>query len=330
MSSDKIKYNKEKSGKLLSKGGPRDIQLRQRIVQEELIRGTGQTPHIIIHDRTAPAPSTVDMSQYLPLNKVKTKIEDAVEHTRELMQSKYESGISNLNNQLEEIKTKVSILEEEILNKNADLAKLGERISSTPDISDKARGQINKKDLRIVELESEIKIKMEQMEQANRNMVGMTTKVENAVKLVQEKDAEVKEVRADIVKRDIYLHEKDIDIHNKNAELRKKEVELRERDVELTKLKSRSDVVDMSKELGDKLDRLYTKIADGSIRHLVGSNMDRPSLEDKIFIDPLEFNAGKNLDPHIDIKEEKSVDKKDRSVSADTDKLRSLLGKRRI
>jgi len=325
MGSDKIRYNKEKSGKLFSKGGPRDIQLRQRIKQEELIRGLGPAPHIIMHDRSAPSPSTVDMSQYLPLNKVKTKIEAAVEHTKELMQSKYESGVKNLNDQLEEVKGEVSILQEEILNKNADLAKLGERISSTPDISDKARGKKKKKDLRIVELESEIKIKKEHLEQANRDVVDMTTKVENAAKLVQEKDVEVKEVRADMTKRDAYLHEKDIDIHNRNAELRKKEVELRERDVELTKLKSKSDSADMSKELSDKLDRLYTKIADGSIRHLVGSNMGRPALEDKIFIDPLESTAGKNLDPHIDIKEEKSVEKKDRDVSADANKLRSLL-----
>jgi len=302
MGKSRIVYNKEGSGKRLSRGGPRDIQLRQRILQEEMVRsGGGLAPHIITKDISVPSAPVVDMSQYLPLSEVKSKIEEAVEHTRETVKGKYESGIKSLTEQLNEVRAKL------------------------PDISEVAHKQINIKDLKIIELESDIKAKMEYVEKASRDVTDMTIKLENASKLVRERDEETKEVRAAMAKRDVYLHEKDMEIHNKNAELREKEKELHKKDVESVKLKSKAESVDMSEELSTKLDRLYAKIADGSIRHLVGSQMDGPTIADKIFIDPLESTDGKNLDPHIKIEEEKSVEEKDRSVADDTAKLRSLL-----
>ncbi len=77
--------------------------------------------------------------------------------------------------------------------------------------------------------------------------------------------------------------------------------------------------------LQDKLDRLYNKISDGSIQHLVGSKMDRPMLEDKIFIDPLEKGKEPDLDAHIDITGEESVDQVDSDMMADLSKLKGLL-----
>ncbi len=79
------------------------------------------------------------------------------------------------------------------------------------------------------------------------------------------------------------------------------------------------------KGLQDKLDRLYNKISDGSIQHLVGSKMDRPALEDKIFIDPLEKGKEPDLDAHINITEEKSIEKVDGDMMADLAKLKDLL-----
>jgi len=320
----RIVYNKENSGKKLSRGGPRDIQLRQRIMYEEAIRES-QTPVILTKDKSSKAPPTVDLSQYLSLDKVKIKIEEAVEHTKEIVKAKYESGIKSLTDQLNESKSNIDELKNEISKKNLELVNLREKISSTPEISDKALKQLNKKDLRIVELESETKLYVDKISNLNRDISDMKGKVENAINLVQEKDAEVKEVRDAMAKRDAYLREKDIEIHNKNAELREKEKDLSKKEIEITKLKSKTDSMDVSGELSKKLDRLYQKISDGSIRHLVGSNMDRPALENKIFIDPLESTAGENLDPHIKIKEEKYNKKEDRSVSADADKLRNLL-----
>ena len=79
------------------------------------------------------------------------------------------------------------------------------------------------------------------------------------------------------------------------------------------------------KGLQDKLDRLYNKISDGSIQHLVGSRMDRPALEDKIFIDPLEKGKEPDLDAHINIIEEKPIEKVDSDMMRDLVKLKGLL-----
>ena len=308
MTRSKIVYNKEKSGKILSRGGPRDIQLRQRIIQESLMRDE-ETPYIVPSDRLTPSVGGVDMSQYLPLSKVKEKIEEAVESTRETVKKKYESGIQSLSIELNEARREVNKLKEEILYKNKEISKLVERISATPDVSEFAQKQINNRDSKIVSLETDIKSKAERHERQSRDISDLTIKLENASRLLQERDAELKQLHETMLKRDEYLHEKDIEIHNKN--------------MELIEIKSRTDArSDISSELSTKLDKLYEKISDGSIRHLVGSKMDRPELEDRIFIDPLEIDDGKDLDPHIEIEEEKT---QDRDVSEDVDKLRSLL-----
>jgi hypothetical protein len=75
--------------------------------------------------------------------------------------------------------------------------------------------------------------------------------------------------------------------------------------------------------LQDKLDKLYNKIADGSIQPLVGSRINRPELEDKIFIDPIDKDKEPQLDSHIAIKEEEVEEKRD--MRPDLAKLRKLL-----
>ncbi len=54
--------------------------------------------------------------------------------------------------------------------------------------------------------------------------------------------------------------------------------------------------------------------------------MDRPALEDKIFIDPIEKSTEPKLDSHIDIKEDKSSKTdSERDINTDLAKLRNLL-----
>jgi len=322
----KIVYNKEMSGKKLGKGGPRDIQLRQRILQEEMIRNSGGlAPHIVTNDKpTSPTPVT-DMSQYLPLSDVRKKIEEAVESTKESVKIKYESGLQSMNEQLKESRRKINKLQEDLLSKTAEANELNRRITSVPEISESAKKQINSKDIKILELGVDVKSKEEMLQKFNKDVIDLTTKLENASIILRDKDAEVKKFQELMAKRDEYLRAKDVEIHNNSKELKSKEEELHKMSMELVEVKSKIDArSDVSSELSDKLDRLYQKIADGSIRHLVGSQMDRPSLEDRIFIDPLEMEAGDNLDPYINIKEE-FVEKEDRSVAEDTAKLRSLL-----
>ena len=95
-------------------------------------------------------------------------------------------------------------------------------------------------------------------------------------------------------------------------------------------LKAKEEIYSQSshnlEELKSKLDKLYDRIADGSIKPLVGSNMDRPALEDKIFIDPIEKGAEPDLDPHINVEEdETSKEIKERDINTDLAKLRNLL-----
>ncbi len=78
-------------------------------------------------------------------------------------------------------------------------------------------------------------------------------------------------------------------------------------------------------ELQKKMDKLYDKIADGYIQSLVGSEMDRPALEDKIFIDPLEKDKEPDLDAHIDITEEDPTKGVDSDMMTDLSKLKGLL-----
>jgi hypothetical protein len=103
---------------------------------------------------------------------------------------------------------------------------------------------------------------------------------------------------------------------------------LQEKDVVISKLRYELDT-ESSKRLEGlkfKLDKLYDRISDGSIQHLVGSNMERPALENNIFIDPIEKDVDPKLDAHIDIKEdETSEEVLDRDINTDLVKLRNLL-----
>jgi hypothetical protein len=104
--------------------------------------------------------------------------------------------------------------------------------------------------------------------------------------------------------------------------------QLYEKDVVISKLRSELDTESSRRleELKSKLDKLYDRISDGSIQHLVGSKMARPALEDKIFIDPIEKSAEPKLDSHIDIKEDKSSKTdSERDINTDLAKLRNLL-----
>jgi len=249
----RIKYNKEKPGRILSRGDPRDIQLRQRLVQEQRAKRTveaesGLHPTMVGPGTEKPKEPEVDLSQYLPLGEVKARIEAAVEFTRESEKERYESGLRNLNDQLKEVRKKAKSAEEKLINAHADINRLKTQLVETPDISETARQKLTEKDLEIIKLTSELSAKEELLK----------------------------------TKEDIYTN------------------------------------------LQVKMDKIYERISDGSIQSLVGKN--RPELEDKIFIDPIEKKEEPKLDSHINIKEEKSVNESSgRDMDGDLVKLRNLL-----
>ena len=243
----RIKYNKERlSGKQIGGGGPRD---KQRALQ---MRQQGEVLKQVIPTISAQTPEQqeVDLSQYLPLAEVKKKLEEAVSATAESERKRFESGLKNLNDQLNAERKKVGAAQDQLISANAEIARLKAQINQFPEVSEKAQQLINEKELSIFKLQAQL-------------------------------DA----------KEEVYLHSS--------------------KDLE---------------ELKAKLDKLYDRIADGSIKPLVGSKMDRPALEDKIFIDPIEAGREKQMDSHIEIKED-ATSKTDsgRDINTDLAKLRNLL-----
>lgn len=208
----RIKYNKERlAGKQIGGGGPRDRQRALKLQQQsEMLKQVSPAISAQVSKQ-----QELDLSQYLPLTEVKKKLEEAVAATAESERKRFESGLKNLNDQLNSERKKVEAAE-----------------------------------LFVYKLKAQL-------------------------------DA----------KEEVYLHSS--------------------KDLE---------------ELKAKLDKLYDRISDGSIKPLVGSKMGRPALEDKIFIDPIEKNEGPELDSYIDIKEDKSSKTdSERNINTDLAKLRNLL-----
>jgi hypothetical protein len=216
----KIVYNKERSGKIIARGGPRDIQNRQK-----LLRQSESLKESFVEDM--PKDKTVygDLSQYMLLSDVKTKILEAVGFAKKEESAKFEHEI-------------------ELLHESVDSKSL---------MYDSI---IKDKDNQISELKNTINI--------------LSNTIEKGFARIS--------------------------------------------------------------DLQSKLDLVYDKIANGSIEPLVGSHMDRPILEDSIFIDPIDTRREKQMDSHIEIEEEKPIEEnkdkdKDKDISAQAAKLRALLNK---
>lgn len=293
----RIMYNKKRlAGKQIGGGGPRDKQLSQRIRKEQELRDRILSPAM---SAEIPTQVEVDLSQYLPLEEVKKKIEEAVAATSDSERKRFESGLKNLNDQLNAERKKVGAAQDQLINANSEVSRLKASIQQSPEISEKAQQIINTKDLDISKLKAETIAKLELHSR-------ITEELSN-------KDKEIVEYKS---KLDAMVG---TDTDNK---VRIAELETSLKAKEEASLKSSNDL----NELKIKLDKLYDRISDGSIKPLVGSNMDRPSLEDKIFIDPIEKGGEQKLDSHIDIKEDKfSKNNSERDINTDLAKLRNLL-----
>jgi chromosome segregation ATPase len=285
----RIKYNKEKlPSKQYGGGGPRDRQAALKLRQQaELLQRVSPT----ISAEVSKQPS-VDLSQYLPFEEVKKKIEEAVASTAEAERKRFESGLKNLNDQLNVERKKVGATQDQLINANAEVAKLKIQINKFPEVSEKAQQLINEKELDVSKLKAELVVKSELYDRAKTELPEIRSKLSAAVEMGTEKQIKIVELEANLkAKEEVYLQS------SQNLE-----------------------------ELKSKLDKLYDRIADGSIKPLVGSKMDRPALEDKIFIDPLEKDTEPDLDSHINVEEDKaSKETSERDINTDLAKLRNLL-----
>lgn len=287
----RIVYNKEKSTKIMGGGGPRDRQAGLKLMHDrQLLQNL--SPSIQAEVSKAPVESSpqVDMSQYLPLDIVRQKIEAAVQATRDQERERYESGLRNLNDQLKDARKKAAIAEENLLNTSSEIKKLKTDLLESSSSVQTDIKRINDQELMLRELKAELKSKTDMvlfLESQLRDKVS-------SMELLYKETA---------------------------GTLKEKEVELAELK---QKMKSADELKLSTVSLEHKLDELYQKISDGSISHLVGSKMDRPALEDKIFIDPLEKNKEPELESHIEVKKEEAATIA-RDVPSDLNKLRNLL-----
>ena len=129
----RVKYNKENSGKIIGRGGPRDIQERQRFLREESVRQRTREVEVEsgLHPKMVGSKAVmsreegpVDVSQFLHISEVKKKIEEAVEFTRKSEQDRYESGLRNLNDQLNTVRKERDMLKVELISKEEIYNKL--------------------------------------------------------------------------------------------------------------------------------------------------------------------------------------------------------------
>lgn len=328
----KIIYNKVKSGRLLGGGGPRDRQTALKLEQQRELFSTLRPAMTaeVSKSKTVSEPKQaqqeVDLSQYLPLKEVKKKIEEAVIFTRNKEQQRFESGLKNINNQLKAERKKAAGSGEELLNAKVEIKRLKTQITEVPVIPMEVEKRIMEKDSEISKLNTKLTTKSELYDKVEKEITALQNKIEDINKSDGSKDENIGKLKADLDNKSKLcrrLKEK-VQRYTESASTKEKKL------IELTAvMKTKEEEFGRSNsymtELQEKMDKLYDKIADGSIQSFVGSKMDRPMLEDKIFIDPLEKDKEPDLDAHIDIKEEESVKEVDSDMMTDLSKLKGLL-----
>jgi len=331
----KIIYNKVKSGKHLGGGGPRDRQTALKMKQQQdmmtnlrpsMTAETQKSKPDMVDTQPKAAPAQ-DMTQYLPLKEVKKKIEEAVAAVRDGEQQKFQSGLNNINDQLKNERRKVAKASEELLNAKVEIKRLRSQVSETPTIPMEVEKRIMEKDSEISTLNAQMTAKGELYDKAETELNKLRGQLENISETGSGKDENIGKLKSDLKTKTELCEKLDRDVKFYSDAVGKKDKEL----IEITAtMKSKEEMFTKSdgdmKEIQNKMDKLYNKIADGSIKHLVGSKMDRPALEDKIFIDPLEKGKEPKLDAHIEVEEEKPIeDAEERDMMTDLAKLKGLL-----
>lgn len=161
----KITYNKQKPGRILMGRGPRDLQLRQKLELEKSIREV--SPSITAtHENVS-----ISSPQQLPLEEVRKKLDEAVTVAKEEERKRYESGLKNLNDQLNAMRKKASLAEEKLVNANAEIAKLTNVIQSSKSVSNE---EINNFKNTIKELKDLLAVKETQLAEANKSIADLS------------------------------------------------------------------------------------------------------------------------------------------------------------
>jgi len=198
----KVPYNKKlSSGKQWGGGGPRDMQRRQNEIYGT---ATIQLPPMSVEDLkkllargvgVKPEEGVIDeKDQYLSFEEIKRKIDEAVKFTREQERKRYKSGLRNLNDQLNEAREGIAIIEERLVDKDAEVRRLKSQIidASNEGLEEKVAG---------------LKIRMEEKERVVEKLSGDYT--QSVEELKDKMDEMSKKLSQGIVFSDEYKHDSD-------------------------------------------------------------------------------------------------------------------------
>lgn len=175
MDRERIPYHKKiqkDSRKRLEKGGPIDIQRRQNTLYHVLDVAALK---MLLQKRMVEEGVVEDGSQHLSFEGIRKKIEAAVEFTRKEEAERFESNLNDLNNQLNAVKKKMFILEEQLVNKSVEIKKLKSQTGGLPqDLKNRLEIQLEKKDEIIVRLS----------ENYSRSIDGLKNGLDNIAKKI--------------------------------------------------------------------------------------------------------------------------------------------------
>jgi hypothetical protein len=174
---NKIPYNKKlNGGKQWGSGGPRDIQRKQNSAYGSAVI---QLPKMSVKElkELLGGVSAIDKngSGQITFEEVKRKIDEAIQFTIKQEKGRYESGLKNLNDQLNVMRKKAGSVEEQLIEKNAEIRRLKDQIISGPqDLNSKVEEKNNEINILKVKVEEKDKVieKLSDNYTKNINMLG--------------------------------------------------------------------------------------------------------------------------------------------------------------
>lgn len=171
----KIPYNKEKS----TMSSVRDLQRRQAekgtaTIKPPSIDLKEELKRLLAEQKKEEGPISLD-GLGLSYEEAEKKIRQAVKATEETERKRYESGLRNLNDQLNDAKRKTAAMEELVINRNAEIAKLKAQIIEDPVIKDQVKEKIeelNKMNIELVQIKAQLETKDEFLEKFINNYIN--------------------------------------------------------------------------------------------------------------------------------------------------------------
>jgi len=178
---NKIPYNKKlDSGKQWGGGGPRDLQRKQNTTYGNAVI---QLPNMSVEElrQLLGNASQIDKnsSNQMPFEEVKRKIDDAVKFTIEQERKRYESSIRNLNDQLNVLKRRSGAIDDQLVEKNAEIKRLKNQIIDRPqDLNNKLDEKNNEINVLKVRIEEKYKVIERLSNSYNENINILKNKIE--------------------------------------------------------------------------------------------------------------------------------------------------------